>query len=262
VAGAPKKPEAVAHLLRMATGTMWHNRLHELIVSTGVPFMQELKLAPYMPEGWGGTADWIIWSDEYKGWILGDLKTTKGEGIQWIERDGMKEAHHWQASAYWHALVKMGLPMVKGFFVLYLPMDAAGQNPEPTMVEGQPIDQAIIELEMEHRWRRVEEYLAELYFRQTLAPEGFVNDELEPEQPRVQKLSWNAKQNVFDVKLVPHWSTMFCPYEAPLCECGQQGTNKVGHWTLEAQYEAREGYEDVPVLIRPSDVDLERRVAA
>src|SRR5437764_9270415 len=38
------------------------------------------------PEGWGGTADWIIYHPQYEAFVLGDLKTTTGEGIEVVSR--------------------------------------------------------------------------------------------------------------------------------------------------------------------------------
>src|SRR3954447_13428749 len=48
---------------------------------------------PYMPEGWTGTADWVFWNRELGGFVLGDMKTIKGDGIAWVERDGVKREH-------------------------------------------------------------------------------------------------------------------------------------------------------------------------
>jgi hypothetical protein len=66
--------------------------------------MQEVKLdRRWLPDGWSGTADWIFWNADLGGFVLGDLKTIKGDGITWIEKDGAKREHLWQLSAYWHA---------------------------------------------------------------------------------------------------------------------------------------------------------------
>ena len=71
-----------------------------------------------------GTADWIFWNPDLGGFVLGDLKTIKGDGITWIEKDGAKPEHLWQFSAYWWALYDAGLPMVKAFAILYWPRTA------------------------------------------------------------------------------------------------------------------------------------------
>src|SRR6266705_1570842 len=108
LAGAPYKETPLAQQIRLETGTMWHKRMHDAIVATGTPFMQEVTLNQWLPEGWGGTADWLLWDDDYPGYRLRDLKTIKPEGLRWV-LNGAKEEHIWQASAYWHALDAAGI---------------------------------------------------------------------------------------------------------------------------------------------------------
>jgi len=52
--------------------------------------MEEVNLTAWMPEGWSGTADYVFYNAEARGFVLGDLKTIKGDGITWIERDGAR----------------------------------------------------------------------------------------------------------------------------------------------------------------------------
>lgn len=68
------------------TGTMWHQWAHESLVAAGQPFMQEVRLDPWMPEGWSGTADWIFYVPERWAFKLRDMKTIKGDGLAWIAR--------------------------------------------------------------------------------------------------------------------------------------------------------------------------------
>jgi hypothetical protein len=63
------------------TGTLWHGWAHEALVRTGMPFMQEVKLDRWLPEGWSGTADWVFWNADLGGFVLGDMKTIKGDGV-------------------------------------------------------------------------------------------------------------------------------------------------------------------------------------
>jgi hypothetical protein len=60
--------------------------------------------------GWAheasGTADWVFWNADLGWFVLGDMKTIKGDGIAWIEKDGAKREHLWQLSCYWHALIE------------------------------------------------------------------------------------------------------------------------------------------------------------
>ena len=277
IAGAPKVESEITSDVRLMTGTMWHNFVHEALVKKGVPFMQEVKLAPYLPEGWSGTADWVFWSDEYKAFVLGDLKTIKGEGLRWIEKGGAKDEHLWQLSAYWYALEKMGIPLVKGFGILYLPMNDTTDKDEliePTVMECDPIPWDALNDRMSSRWELTHRYItslgdsseerwAEIAPLQT--PDNprpypfWITEALAPEMEREQKLDWNGKQNVWDLKLTPHWSTAYCPYPSELCACSEQSINKIGHYTLAGEYAPREGYETIAPLTFPAASEVEKR---
>jgi len=210
-----------------------------------------------MPEGWSGTADWVFWHPDYNAFVLGDLKTAKGEAIYWINRNGAKTEHIWQLSAYYYALLAMGLPMVKGFAVMYWPMNdtSDGDVILPTLQECDPLPEDVVVGRMEERWLSAQRYVDSL--PQNGRPE--VTDELAPEQDREQKLFWNKLQSVFDVKLIPHWSTRFCDWTEPYCNCSAQGTTKVGHYTLDGEYVYRKGYEDVQPLVSPSPGEYNKR---
>ena len=217
----------------MMTGTMWHSFFEATFRRAKLPVMTEVKLDRWLPEGWSGTADWLMWSDEYKAFVLGDLKTIKGEGMSYVERDGIKDEHLWQLSAYWYACEAMGIPLIKAFQVMYLPQNVpTGENVTPLIAEGRPIDRAVVMHQMTDRWSKTKAYLEAGGFTDYHyeAPESYLNDLLAPEQERVQMLRWNGKQGVYDVKLAPHWSAAYCPYPNELCACSEQGTNKIGQF--------------------------------
>jgi hypothetical protein len=64
---------------------------------------------------------------------------------------------------------------------------------------------------------------------------------------------------VFDVKLVPHWSTRFCDWTAPYCDCSSQGTTKIGQYDLEALYTPRKGFDEILPNVSPTLVEVARR---
>jgi hypothetical protein len=267
LAGAPTIESEIVSDIRLMTGTMWHAWVGESLVRAGVSVMQEVRLTPWFPEGWGGTADWVFWHPKYRGFVLGDLKTIKGEGMRWVLKDGAKEEHLWQLSAYWHALYDMGLPMVTGFGVLYWPMDDTTERDEliePVVMECEPLPRELVHGAMADRWQATQTYLAELdrYISGRPAPEtldGYLRDSLAPEIERVQKVFWNGKQGVFDVKLVPHWSAQFCPYPTELCGCSEQGTTKIGEYSLDGKYKPRKGYETELPMVAPSEMAYARQ---
>lgn len=275
VAGAPSIENDVISAIRLNTGTLWHEWTVRTLLNKGIPFMQEVRLTPWLPEGWAGTADWVFWSPEFRGFILGDMKTIKGEGMRWIASGGAKEEHIWQTSLYWHALYDSGLPMVQGIGVLYWPMNNTqdrGEVIQPEIVDFDPLPRDEIHAVAGERTALTRRYLESLSWQPVMGqrpappPQAlelpanyFVTPELAPEQDRVQKVVWNKQQGVFDLKLVPHWSAEFCPYPDELCGCSKQGTTKVGHYTLDGNYVPRKDYEDVWAIEAPSEKDYRKR---
>lgn len=282
VAGAPKIASEIVSDIRLMTGTLWHDFSHDAFVRAGMPFMQEIRLHGWLPEGWGGTADWLFWVPEARGFLLRDLKTMKGEGLRWIQRDGAKEPHIWQVSAYWHALYDMGFPLVDGGEVLYLPMNDTSdrnENVEPQLVEFPIIPRETVHAVMHERWALTQKYLASgpwpvsnLSVGKDSAPfesmsdeeylSLFLTPELAPEQERVQGIVWNPKTDggCFDVKFMPHWSAAYCEFPTALCGCSTQSTNKIGHYKLDGTYVPRKGeYESVIPMVAPSEADYRKR---
>jgi hypothetical protein len=266
IAGAPRKPEGLVSAVRLQTGTMWHSWFGDMLESKGLPVMREVRMDRGLPAGWSGTADFLWWSAEYNAFVLADLKTIKGEGIQYIERDGAKEEHIWQLSAYYWAAVNMGLPMVDRVQVIYLPMNEVYKDPvSPTIQEVVPLQEDYVRMVMTNRKEAVDRYLVSFEMNRVRMmpemppgyPDVFLTDALAPPMERVQKLM-KAKEK-WDVVMVPHWSAMFCPFDPYLCPCSTLGTTKVGHWEDaglgEWVYVPREGF-DVAPLVAPKGVKL------
>jgi len=259
VAGAPTIPRPLTDSIVLNTGDLWHDWMYATIDRTGWPYMREVRLSPWLPDGWRGRADLIVWHPEYQAFVLGDIKTTKGDSMFWINKAGAKESHIWQVSAYWHALVKMGLPMLEGTFVYYFPKDGSsrGEVVLPAVKEIELIPVRQMKDEMVYRWDRMKEYVASLYEGRNPLLEtdefglfDFLTDELEPVQERQQKLVRNSKMGVVDLKLVPSWDAQFCDFPDELCDCNTQTTTKIGHFK-DGEYVPRKGYEDVEPVIQP-----------
>ena len=249
------------------SGTLWHRFIADMLLRAGVHVEQEIDVTPGLPEGWSGTADGLYWDSEAKGFLLRDYKTIKGEGMRWVLKDGAKDEHIWQCSAYWHGLYAMGYPLVNEFEVWYLPQNDTTERDEliePVTMWCKPLPVELVFGLMEERWQACQVYLKDLstYTGGRMKPDkldGFLRGTLAPEQPRVQKVYWNAKQEVFDVKLVPHWSAQFCPYPEELCACSKAGSNKIGHYTLEGKYEPRKDYEEEIPMVEPTKADYKKR---
>lgn len=256
VAGAPKLPRPLTDSIVLNTGDLWHDWMYTTIDRTGWPYMREVRLSPWLPEGWRGRADLIVWHPEYQAFVLSDIKTTKGDSMFWVNKAGPKEAHIWQVSAYWHALVKMGLPMLEAAFVYYFPKDGSsrGEVVVPSVQEVDLIPVRVMKPEMEYRWERTSAYIADLAQLGGSPEEDgynyYLSDELEPVQERQQKLVKNRKMGVVDLKLVPSWDAIFCDFPDELCDCNTQTTTKIGHFK-DGEYIPRKGYEDVEPVIHP-----------
>lgn len=266
------------------TGTMWHSYFEAAFQRSRRPVMTEVKLDRWLPEGWSGTADWLIWNDELKAFVLGDLKTIKGEGMAYIGRDGIKSEHVWQLSAYWYACAEMGIPLVKGFVVYYLPQNVPVDRPDvqPQVLEGMPLERSLVVGTMEERWQATSDYLAQVKAARERSmcqypalqdAHIYLQPALAPVQERVQQVRWNGKQDCWDLKLVPHWSAAYCPYPSELCNCREQGQTKIGSYRIEfgdgsasLEYEPRkfkEGEapaEDVTPTVGPTQVEFGRKL--
>ena len=277
LAGAPSIDRGYIDLIRLETGTMWHDRILKILADEGLAVMGEVRLSPWLPEGWGGRADWLFWDFERRCFVLGDLKTTKGEGMYYIERDGAKPDHVAQLSAYYHALVASGMPVRKRMFVCYLPLSADSdgrvEEVEPVIAPVTPWPKDDLWSLMTERWEQTQEYLE--WFANdepnlAMSSYGyhnlFINAKLAAPLARDQRMFWDKTKQQYDVKLVPDWRTKFCPYPIELCNCSEQGQTKIGHFTMtdnnEVQYVPRKGYENVIPLTQPDAGEFRARLVA
>lgn len=265
--GAPELPRSIVDDIRTQTGWFWHRHIGTLLVDAGVPVLQEVDVTSWMPSGWSGTADWLFWSPEHEAFVLGDLKTAKGEAIKFKDMRGMSEEHLWQLSAYWWALYEAGFPMLDELSVLYLPMNNVMRedDPEPTWISSKPLAQDTVYAQMDRRKQKCDDYAASVCATDPdglmVVPNGYISDELAPIMERVQKLVW-AKDK-WDVKLFPHWLSDFCPFDNDLCDCSEQGQTKVGHWIVEEGelvYVPRSGYEEYEPEEMPTKSEVRRRI--
>jgi hypothetical protein len=255
-AGAPKKQRPLVDQIVLYTGTLWHRQLGEWLVKNGVPVMVEVSVTPWLPKGWAGTADQIYWHPEYKAFFLTDVKTTKGESLRYRIRSGASEEHILQTSVYWHALKKMGLPLIKQIGVYYLPKNGVrgAEIIEPIMIEFDPLPVRALNKMMAERKGRVDEYLDSLKFERThpnLHHGEWLTDELEPVQPMIQRIYRDKASGDNVLKLTPHWTSQFCPFSAELCGCGEQRSYTVGRFDESGDYTPRKGFENVVPEITP-----------
>lgn len=270
MAGAPAKPKTWVDLVTLETGTMFHKRFQDALEAARLPVMREVRITEGLPEGWSGTADTLIWDADLRAFVLYDYKTQRGEGMRYIEMDGAKRDHVWQSSAYWHALAELGYPIYNRVKIIYIPKNQPrdiDEPLEPIVTEVKPLPRDEVWEVMNARKAVVDDYLESLTalddprwddpaMEPHVSPGWFLTPELAPPMPRQQKLM--KAKDAWNVVLVPHWTSMFCPYSSDLCDCGhdleQHKTTKIGHFVKQGGewvYEVREGYELVEPEVQP-----------
>jgi hypothetical protein len=228
--------------------------MHAMMRASGVPFMEEVDMTPWLPEGWAGTLDWLLFDPGKEAWVLGDIKTVAGSAIEWRKQDGMSEQHWLQLSAYFHAARRMGLRLVNQLNVIYMPYDNTGDDAEPYISTDTPASEEEMVALMNDIRERCQEFVNNAYDPDLLAPQ------LE----REQKVFWDGKRNMFTLKLVPHWLTKFCDFGSE-CGCSEQGETKIGEFSWEEGellYTPRKGFDDIEPTTFPRDRDVRRRFAS
>lgn len=253
-AGAPKRERPFADQMTLHIGTLVHEWFHDELRRQGVPYMAEVNLGPWMPPGWNGTADAVIWSPQHKAFVLVDFKTAKGESLAYRQRGGASEDHILQTSIYWHALKKMGLPLVKAVAILYIPKNQPRTgDAQPLIVDFDPIPIRKLTAMMKERKAAVDGYLAGLPKPnpRPLLPEEFVTADLAPEPEMEQRVYTDKSSGDRVVKLVPSWQTKYCPYDAPVCSCSEQRSITIGRFDESGDYTPRAGYEDIEPTVEP-----------
>jgi len=274
VAGAPQVQSKLIREFPLWIGQMMHDWLHDTLRRLGVPYLAEVNLNPWLPRGWGGTADAFIWNPELRAFVLTDFKSQKGEGMRYIVRDGAKPEHKAQTSVYWHGAKKMGIPLAKAIGVFYLPKNDTRSKDdiiEPVLADFEPMSVRKLNKESAERFETVQRYEQSLSFtpesvqireegvkpdevklpKKAANPKAWLTDELEPVQEREQRVYFDRKTDTYELKLVPHWSAAFCPFPDGLCDCSTQGTTKIGLFDVDGTYHARPKYEHIEPAVFP-----------
>lgn len=241
----------IAEKARLMTGTFWHTHFEEAIKAAGIPGMTEVDLTPGLPPGWSGRADLLLWEPSLNAFRLWDFKSTKGESIPYIVRDGAKDDHKRQTSAYWIAAYNMGFPMVQEISILYWPINPVVNNAniKPEIVSFEPLKSVFNE--MVEITPKVLKYVHD--FKTT---GDFDQPSLADPPPRVQTLK--KKGEIYEIILAPDWRAPYCPAggDESLCPCGKYGTTKVAEYDPNTQHlSMRKGYE----TIKPS-VDILKKL--
>lgn len=218
---APTRDENLMSLIRMNTGTLWHEWLDKMwhTQEDRANVLTEVKLDNWMHDRWSGTCDMLLRYHEENEWTLWDYKVVNPMSLPWVQRSGGKSDHKWQVSGYYYAAEKMiaeeyGEVLSPYLNVVYLPAFTDNKVTEPFIATFQPIDREVFFTEQAARTQLCEGYAAK--YADNLS---YLNDVL------VEPDLYEHKERKGKVVRLPHWRSKFCPYEgkteggAPLCGC-------------------------------------------
>jgi hypothetical protein len=226
---APTKGEDLMSMVRMMTGTLWHDYLDQQFTNLeGYVVETEVKLDGYMHPLWSGTCDMLIRKSGANVWSLYDYKVVNPMSLPWVARSGGKIDHKWQVSAYYYAAKqfikeKWGQELDDLLRVVYMPAFTDNKVSAPFIAAFPPIDKEVFDKEQMFRTTLVQEYQAQYDINLQYHNEYLVDPEL-----------WEYKKVKEKVVRKPHWRSRFCPYVGqkvdgmPLCGCDTLSQKTLG----------------------------------
>lgn len=213
----PRKEPTVDDFTRVTTGTLWHDRVHEI---TGAYGEHEIEVTDGLPDGWTGTADLV------EDTTLWDYKTAKSDVIKYLSYNNSKplEKYIFQVSAYYHALSAMGY-FLDTVNILYIPIDGGSFLIKPVQV-----------LPKDVVWRQME--------KKKSIVDAFKIDEVLPSHPGYNyELKTVKSRKVHELYQVPPKYTEWCSF----IDCPCQGMTKqvVASLYFDDTYEGNKKYESI-----------------
>ena len=208
--------------IRMKIGTGMHNFIGRYL-RENYDVQVEKEVTEGLPEGWMGTADYVITEESSGEVAVYDLKVVSSSLKYFSDMNNefaqtsssssklpLKE-HIWQVSSYVYALRKMGINATRGF-ICYLFIDNYyhyGQkfnyNPAEYEVDLVPVD------ELSKKFKEVTAEV-ELWKQTSQLP-----PDLEPEQKLKAKPSWKKPERII-VEQRMNWKCKGCPFYPRNCQ--------------------------------------------
>lgn len=207
----PHLPMTLSNILRLKSGTWWHDFLDQAL--KGTPTMRELDLGLWLPYGWAGTCDCLLYEPSTRRWRLKDYKTTDNmaKKLEW----GLPDTYRKQINAYWTAVNEMGLDVEYECDVVMIPI-AGDTNHTHTF-----------KVDVEHPW----DTITEMMVIHGMATNG-VNGEMPPIPDDLIHLRRN-RQGV-SIHRQNHMSRLHCPFPSDVCGCKVDDVKwkKLGDFTM------------------------------
>jgi len=120
---------------------------------------------------------------------------------------------------------------------------------EPLLIDFDPLPVRALNVRMTERKTNIDKYVGGLPKPnpRPLLVEEFLTDTLAPEQEMEQRSYFDKSSGDMVLKLIPHWTSAYCPYDPPLCTCSEKRSTTIGRWRNESpdSYEPREGFEGI-----------------
>jgi hypothetical protein len=123
VHGFKRQVNEFANDARLQSGTWWHEYIQGLLY--GQPAMHEVDLTPWLPRGWSGRADTLLYDPFTLSWHLFDYKTT--DNVAKVADWGIKGTHAVQTASYAYGFTNMGLNVHHEAQVVYIPISGVGE---------------------------------------------------------------------------------------------------------------------------------------
>lgn len=256
----PEDETDFGSLITMKLGTLTHEWFEKYVTETASNAFgddwdlidTEIDLTTSLPEGWTGTADYLLLHAPSGMYAVTDLKTSKPEALAYLNGEP-KESHWIQVSCY-HAALSAEYVLDPDISICYLPKGKTARQETvlPVMVSKTAMPKQQIFSRLEEIKMRTDQYVAE--YERTNDP---LNKYLAPMPEGELKVSWNKAQNVFDVVLRPHWTETFIGSRFGEELCPVTSSAKMGSWTTDGFWQPRKGFSTDQEIPRPSKEQME-----
>jgi hypothetical protein len=193
----PHTPDSLGREARTTTGTWWHEYIAGVMRAKGLPFMSEVNLRGWLPPGWSGTMDCLLYLPSDKLWLPWDYKTK--DDLTKAQEWGLSLEYSKQLSAYGGAVQNMGLRVTDYGEVKYIPI--AGDHSDIVSYTVNISDTLSVWDEM----KRVSAAVAE---GTDIPPIPSDNIHYRKLQSGVVKVYWQH-----------HMSRMWCSFQPDVCGC-------------------------------------------
>lgn len=213
--GYPKQKGKYDSSHRLLTGTLWHEWLEKLLTESGATVSLELNVTSWLPTGWAGRLDCLLWDKARGKHDLYDFKTT-GD-VTYVRREPKWE-HVQQANLYMDAVASQIADCDK-VYIVYIGMNTDDVVVhECTLPRGQMAARAIdlYDKVKAYRLRCGIGTFIDKPLLPTVEPDLF-DIYLSPGLGKQERWVWNKFRKGWGAYYGPAPECKFCPYPSEVC---------------------------------------------